>query len=228
LRIFSFLLISIVKILSSLFYFFNINWIGADKLSQWRDIRIVVFLNHTSLFEVLFLKIAPFKFIWKISKHLVIPGADITLNRPILGKYIKMLIPGCLPITRKNDETWQYFLAQMSPESVIAILPEGRMKRKNGLDKSGKPMSVRGGTSDILDYVDEGQLLFIYSGGLHHIQAPGDRFPKVFKTIHVNMEMLTIKEYKQSITHGGELTFKKAVMADLNHRLNHAIPTNEK
>jgi len=223
-HIFSFLLISLVKLLSTLFYRFKVDWIGEDKLKRWSEIRVIIFLNHTSLFEPLFLKLAPYGFIWKISRYLVIPGADITLQRPILGKFIKMLIPGCLPITRKNDETWAYFLSHMNPQSVVAILPEGRMKRRGGLDKAGKTMSVRGGTSDILEYVDEGQILFVYSGGLHHIQAPGDKFPKMFKTIKANLEMMQVSDYKIHIDEIGHHSFKRAIMQDLNHRLEKYTP----
>ena len=37
---------------------------------------------------------------------------------------------------------------------VVVLSPEGRMKRKNGLDKHGRPMTVRGGIGDILDRID--------------------------------------------------------------------------
>ncbi len=226
-HIFSFLLIALVKLLSSIFYHFKVHWIGENKLYRWREIRVIVFLNHTSLFEPLFLKLASYGFIWKISRYLVVPGADITLNRPVLGKFIKLLIPGCLPITRKNDDTWAKFLAQMNKDSVVAILPEGRMKRKNGLDKTGKQMSVRGGTSDILQYVDEGKILFVYSGGLHHIQAPGDKLPRLFKTIKVNLEMMTVQSYKKRIAAKNHHSFKRAIMQDLNHRLETCVPEED-
>ncbi len=223
-HLFSFLLISFVKLLSTLFYRFKVSWIGENKLNQWPQIRVIIFLNHTSLFEPLFLKIAPYGFIWKISRDLVIPGADITLQRPILGKFIKMLIPGCLPITRRNDETWRNFLSKMNSESVVAILPEGRMKRRGGLDKSGAIMSVRGGTSDILEFINDGQILFVYSGGLHHVQAPGDKFPKVFKTIEANLEMMKVSAYKKHIDKMDHHSFKRAVMQDLNQRLEKHTP----
>ncbi len=223
-HLFSFLLISLVKLTSTLLYRFKVQWIGGNKLYQWPEVRVIIFLNHTSLFEPLFLKLAPYGFIWKISRFLVVPGADITMKRPILGSFIKLLIPGCLPITRKNDETWKYFLSHMNSEAVIAILPEGRMKRKNGLDKTGKIMSVRGGTSDILEYVDDGKILFAYSGGLHHIQAPGDRFPKIFKTIEANLEIVEVSDYKKLIADKNHHSFKRAIMEDLNHRLEHHTP----
>ncbi|HFB67043.1 MAG TPA: hypothetical protein ENJ60_16030 [Aeromonadales bacterium] len=226
-HIFSFLLIALIKLLASLFYRFKVNWIGGNQLSRWREVRIIVFLNHTSLFEPLFLKLAPYGFIWKLSRTLVVPGADITLQRPILGKFIKLLIPGCLPITRKNDETWAGFLKQMKADSVVAILPEGRMKRKNGLDKSGKPMSVRGGTSDILQFINDGKILFVYSGGLHHIQSPGDKLPRLFKTIKVTMEMLDVTDYKKHIIAKNHHSFKRAVMEDLNYRLQHCVPKDD-
>ena len=34
----------------------------------------------------------------------------------------------------------------------------------------------------ILEKLDSGKMLIAYSGGLHHVQAPGDLIPKIFKT----------------------------------------------
>ena len=57
-------------------------------------------------------------------------------------------------------------------DSMVLILPEGRMRRRNGLDSEGRPMTARGGVADILRAIDDGQLLMAYSGGLHHVQIP--------------------------------------------------------
>ncbi len=115
----------------------------------------------------------------------------------------------------------------MNPESVIAILPEGRMKRRGGYDKAGNQMSVRGGTSDILEFVEKGKILFVYSGGLHHIQAPGDKFPKLFKTIKANLEMIEVSDYKKHIADMNHHSFKRAIMEDLNYRLEHHTPVEK-
>ncbi len=214
----------ITKWLSSFFYRFEVNWFGQPLNPDWKNVRLVVFLNHTSLFEPLFIKVAPVEFIWELSKNLLAPGADITLTRPILGKFFKLLLPGCVAISRKNDETWQTFLNMIKPESITVILPEGRMMRKDGLDKNGQPMTARGGIADILEKIDYGKVLFVYSGGLHHIQSPGDKFPRFFKKIKVNLELVTIEFYKQLLQKTQSQNFRARVIDDLNLRLKHLIP----
>ena len=49
-----------------------------------------------------------------------------------------MLGPNVIRITRKRDESWQYFLKQIDTDTMIIFAPEGRMKRKDGLDKFEK------------------------------------------------------------------------------------------
>ena len=67
------------------------------------------------------------------------------------GPFFSRLAPKVVSVSRKRDRSWSHFLEQVSPEQDILIYtPEGRMKRKNGLDKNGLPMSVRGGIYDIL------------------------------------------------------------------------------
>jgi hypothetical protein len=36
---------------------------------------------------------------------------------------------------------------------MVLMAPEGRMKRADGLDAHGQPMTVRGGIADILEVV---------------------------------------------------------------------------
>jgi len=130
-----------------------------------------------------------------------------------------------VPITRKKDHTWAYFLETIKPTSLVAILPEGRMKRKSGFDVEGKPMSVRGGVADILNRLYAGNMLLAYSGGLHHVQAPGDRFFRVFKTIKINLEQVSIASYKEQLGGGGDDGFKKAVITDLRRRMKEWCPS---
>ena len=224
-RFFSYLMLTSVKYLSSVFYRYDVNWLNTSKNNvDWDNIRLIVFLNHTSLYEPIFVRVAPNRFLWQISRNLVVPGADITMNRPLVGRFFKFLLPGLVSITRKKDFSWRYFLEKISPKSIVAILPEGRMKRKDGLDKHGKPMTVRGGIADILEGLDHGKALFVYSGGLHHIQAPGDKLPKLFKKVKVNLELLPISSYKKSLINSPLCNFKRNLMEDLNKRLNTLIP----
>ncbi|GAB3015612.1 1-acyl-sn-glycerol-3-phosphate acyltransferase [Bowmanella dokdonensis] len=223
-KVLSFLLMAKVKIFSHLFYRGRANWLSEEKEESLNQVKLLVFLNHTSLFEPLFIRFATWRFVWNVAHRVIVPGADVTLKRPVAGMILKVLLPGCIPITRKPDESWQHFLSHVSQEVITAILPEGRMKRRNGLDKHGKPMTVRGGVAEILERLESGKLLFVYSGGLHHIQSPGERFPRLFKTITANLELVDIADYKQYLIQAGEGNFKSRVVADMNRRLDECVP----
>lgn len=221
---------ALVKVLAHAFYKGEVNWLSEERYESVPDIRLMIFLNHTSLFEPILIRFAPWGLVWRFSRELVIPGADITLKRPLAGSILRAMMPGCIPITRKNDHSWLHFLSHVNSDVLTAILPEGRMMRRGGLDKFGKPMSVRGGVADILNCLDEGKILFVYSGGLHHVQAPGDKLPKLFKTLRVNMEIVDIAIYKSqfgasdSDSQMASDSFKKQVVADMNQRLQTRLP----
>lgn len=95
--------------------------------------------------------------------------------------------PGITSITRKRDESWDEFMYSLSDDSVVVIAPEGRMMRKNGLDLDGNKMTVKAGVVDILSGLNKGQMVIAYSGGLHHVQIPGEGLPKLFKTLKLNL-----------------------------------------
>ena len=213
-----------VKVLSYVLYRGKAQWLSEDKQETFKDVKLIVFLNHTSLFEPLFIRFASWRLVWNVAHKLVVPGADITMKRPLTGSILKALLPGCVPISRRRDDSWNVFLSQVDHDVVTAILPEGRMKRSNGLDKFGKPMSVRGGVADVLRKLEQGKILFVYSGGLHHIQSPGERWPKIFKTFHANLEVVDIAHYKQSVHTKEAEDFTRAVIDDMNHRLIHYVP----
>ncbi len=98
------------------------------------------------------------------------------------------------------------------------------MKRSNGLDKHGKPMSVRGGLADILEILTEGEMVIMYSGGLHHVQIPGQGFPKLFKRIRLQCETVNIQKYVEEMKAVPELSFKKAVIHDMEERMKRNVP----
>ena len=229
-RLTSFLFMGLVKVLSYLFYRGERVWLSREQEEGMKDVRLMVLLNHTSLFEPLFIRFAPWHWVWMLAQKLVVPGADITMKRPMTGRLLKALMPGCIPITRKNDHSWLHFLSHVRSDAITCILPEGRMKRRNGKDKFGKPMSVRGGVADILACLDEGKILFVYSGGLHHVQAPGDRWPSLFKTIKANLELVDVAEYKRQLLDKKQNLveqhnhFKRQVMEDMNRRLAERVP----
>jgi 1-acyl-sn-glycerol-3-phosphate acyltransferase len=225
-RFLIFFILLVVKILSRLFYRFEYRFIG-DQVPKWDDINLVVFLNHTSLYEPLFLGLAPLKFLWKGSSRFLVPGADKTLKRPLVGWFFKNFAPKMISISRKRDHTWDYFLSQLEKDSLVLIAPEGRMMRETGLDLDGNEMTIRTGIVDILNQMKEGKIIFIYSGGLHHVQIPGQRWPKLFKTLKVNFEITDILTYKSFFLKKSESDFlsKDEVVEDLEKRKKEHCPS---
>ncbi len=217
-----------LKIVSRIFYRFDLQFIGPTPPDPWANLRLVAFLNHTSLFEPVFLGLVPNRFIWRLAAHGVVPAADKTTDRPLVGMVFRFVAHHVIAITRQRDDTWFQVLQKIDPDSMVVIAPEGRMKRQNGLDLNGKPMSVRGGIADILYAVKHGRMLLAYSGGLHHVQIPG-KFPRPFKTVRMRIENLDIAEYIAEITRrGGEEEFKKNVMRDLDARRDNYAPEEGK
>ncbi len=216
LTVFSLLLV--LKYLSKVFYRHDFAWVGDVPPHPWRNHRLVAFLNHTSLFEPVFLGGVPNSFLWRIAAHGVVPAADKTTGRPLVGLIFKFVAHHVIAITRERDHTWFNVLNKIDPHSMVIIAPEGRMKRANGLDVSGKPMTVRGGIADVLLAIKEGRMLAAYSGGLHHVQVPG-HIPNLFKTVRMRLEIIDIARYiDEMMADGGADQFKKNVMRDLDRR----------
>ncbi|MGB5477052.1 MAG: hypothetical protein WBO53_08575, partial [Thermoanaerobaculia bacterium] len=133
-----------------------------------------------------------------------------------------------LPITRQADRTWKAVLDRVTEDVMIIILPEGRMKRANGLDRHGNPMTVRGGIADILAAIPEGKMLIAYSGGLHHVQVPGQHLPRPFKTLRMNLEEVDIPTYRGSFECNSDpQEFKHRVKLDLADRRDRHCPDVE-
>jgi len=214
-----FSLLAALRYLSKIFYRHDFAWVGDDiPDDKWSGISLVAFLNHTSLFEPVFLGGVPNRFIWRIAAHGVVPAADKTTGRPLVGLLFKFVAHHVIAITRERDQTWFQVLNKVDPHSMIIILPEGRMKRANGLDLNGNPMTARGGIADILLAMKEGRMLIAYSGGLHHVQVPG-HMPRVFKTVRMRLEDFDIAGYiAEMMAVAGPDQFKRSVMSDLDRR----------
>lgn len=223
-----FLLLGSVRVLSQLFYRFESRWIGVPPADRWKRIRVVALLNHTSLYEPILLGVVPLSFVWRVARHGVVPAASKTTKRPIVGLFFKLIARNVVSISRERDHTWAEVLASIEPDSMVAITPEGRMKRRNGLDSHGQPMTVRGGIADILEAIPEGRMLIAYSGGLHHVQAPGELLPRVFKTVRINLEVVEIADYRREVL--GErdpAEWKALVKADMERRRDLNCPPPE-
>jgi hypothetical protein len=222
---FVFLLLVAVKLVARLFYRIDTSWIGDPPPDRWRHIRLVAVLNHTSLYEPLFAGGVPLSFLWRLARHGVVPIASKTTVRPLIGHFYKLIASRVIPISRERDESWDKLLAHVDPDAMVALLPEGRMKRASGLDAAGKPMTVRGGIADILESLGAGRMLLAYSGGLHHVQVPGERFPRLWKTIRMRFELVDIAAYRATmLAKAGAAGFKRAVVEDLERRRDLLCP----
>ena len=222
----TFVLLAIVKTVSRLLFRYRVGWIAGSPETSWDEVRLVAILNHTSLYEPIFAATPPYRFLNRIARHGLVPIAEKTMNRPMVGKFFRWIAPNVVPITRRRDHTWSEFAESIEPDSLVLILPEGRMKRANGLDSQGRPMTVRGGISDILLAIPDGKMLIAYSGGLHHVQVPGQTLPRLFRTVWMNFEEISIPDYRESIlAKHDHRHFKKAVVEDLERRRDLHCPT---
>lgn len=219
----AFTILASVKTLSQILYKAEFNWLTEKPEEPFKKAKLMVFLNHTSLYEPLYIQAIPYASLWQMAKTFNVPGADITLDRPIVGIFWKLMIPNIASVTRKQDGTWNKYLNTIRPDSVILLAPEGRMKRPNGLDKYGKPMTVRGGVADIIESLNEGSMILCFSGGLHHVQSPGQHFPRFFKTIKMNFSYHDIKSYKASFPENPRER-KIKIVQDLQARLERDCP----
>lgn len=209
-----------VKAFSKLFYRLAIRWVGSVPDDPWTGIRLITMLHHTSLYEPIFAAGAPDRLLWEIAKNGVVPVATKTTERPIVGRFFRLVARNVVPVTRQRDDTWAELLRQIdNPDAIVVILPEGRMKRSSGLDSEGQPMTIRGGIADILQAIPGGRMLIVYSGGLHHVQAPGEKVPRLFKNVRLRLEIIDIAEYRKQLgEHEDHLAFKAAVISDLTRR----------
>ena len=202
-----FLILMMLKGISAGSFRFDVDWFGPKPENDgWRDIRLAVILNHTSLLEPLFAGVLPVGFLWRIASRGMFPAADLTMKRPIAGKIFRILAPQVISLTRKRDESWQNFLDQIDPNTLMLFLPEGRMKRPNGLDKHGKPMTVRGGIVDVLQLLGSGKMLIAVSGGLHDLSFG--------KQLQLRLATVDIAAYLAKFSEGGQVN-GKAIIADL-------------
>lgn len=213
-----------LKVVSRIFYRHEVTWIGEAR-PDWGKVHLLAGLNHTSLYEPLFAGALPNRLLWRLARRGVLPVADKTANRLFVGRFFKTLAQDVIDITRKQDDTWQKVLDLVRRDSLIVIFPEGRMKRETGLDADGKPMTVRGGIADLIRIIPEGQFLIGYSGGLHHVQVPGQLLPKPFRTLRLAFEVLDLQAYRQQMLDmAGEKGFKLAVTEDLQARRDRNCP----
>ena len=222
-RLFAFFILASVKTIGLLLFSFKVDY--RDKpITDWSKIRLIAWINHTSLFDIFLISVVPYRFLWIAAKDCLTPIAEKTYKRPIVGFIFRNLTISKSSVSQKRDDTWSQFLDSIHSNSIVALFPEGRMKRKSGLDKYGNPLSVKGGIADVLSRMDDGLMLIEYSGGMHHIQAPGQRFPRLFRTVRVRLETQDIQTYKARLHDSDHEAFKSKVILDLTARRDKTLP----
>ena len=213
-----FLLLLAIKLASRVFYRHEVAWVGDVPPKLWEGLRLVALLNHTSLFELVYLGDAPLSLVWGIASRGVIPAAQKTTDRPLVGLLYRLVARQVVPISRERDHTWSGLLGSIRPDGLVVIAPEGRMMRETGLDATGRQMTIRGGIADVLQALGSGGMLIAYSGGLHHVQSPG-RWPRAFKTVRLRLERVDIAAYVKDLGEARDADgFKRAVKDDLQRR----------
>lgn len=223
-NLFRFLMLCMLKFSRYWCYPTTLKWIGNEADKDWRKVRLILILNHTSLVEFVYATTMPTPFLWQMAKRLVFPVADISLDKA-QGKMFKLFAPRIARLSRKRDDTWNDFVQDLGTDSILIFMPEGRMKRPNGLDKNGQPMTVRSGIVDILPLFSGSELIIAYSGGLHHVMAPGQIIPRPFRKLTVNLEVLDVDEYLAGFDDMSDDTQRrKAICRDLEERRDRHCP----
>jgi hypothetical protein len=218
-----FALFVLVKWIGRISFLYRGEWVNSRPHTRWRDIRVLVFLNHTSLYEPLFAGFAPYGLLWRFAFHGVLPVAEKTIKRRI-GLFFRFMARHVVTVTRQRDHTWNEVLNRIGRRAIVIIMPEGRMMRRDGRDSTGREMTVRGGIAEILKPLDDGEILVVYSGGLHH----GDRLPRPVRNVRARLELIAIREYKRIFFVGDDMaSIKNAVIRDFTRRRDSYCPVLE-
>ena len=190
--LFKFLILVIVKNIFRLFYRFDVpmkQMTSCEGRIDYSQVKMFIILNHTSLFEPVFLGSYSNRLLWQFAERFVFPVASKTMNNRLFNKIYSNMASKTISVSRKRDATWDHFLQQIDANSMVGIAPEGHMKRPNGLDSKGRPLVIRRGFIDVLEKIGDCKILVLYSHGLHHIQTPGEGFPKLFKRVSGRLEL---------------------------------------
>ena len=220
------LLLSLKWVSRAVFRFRGL-WTGVPPEGDWSQVKVLAILNHTSLYEPVLTGFAPTALLWRFARHGVLPVADKTAQRPV-GIFFRFLAREVVIVTRQRDQTWDELMRRVDGDAIVMIMPEGRMMRKDGLDSAGRPMTIRGGIADILAAVDSGLMLLVYSGGLHHIQAPGELVPRPLRRVRARIELVDIASYTRRLGGSHDIeAFRAAVIQDLTRRRDSLCPVRE-
>ena len=103
-RITNFLALASIKIFARTFYKVENRWLHNHEEDPWKGVKLIALLNHTSLFEPLYLGVAPWRMLWRIAGRIIAPGADVTMDRPIAGRFLKYVAPKMSAVLSKEDK----------------------------------------------------------------------------------------------------------------------------
>ncbi|WP_163934191.1 1-acyl-sn-glycerol-3-phosphate acyltransferase [Paraferrimonas sp. SM1919] len=182
-----------MKYIQKLFFPIEVKHPGKE-INFDNNTHLAVFLNHSSFIEVILAGILPNRALKQLAQKLIIPIAAETATRPI-GKLIRLIGPKILPISRRRDHSWHGFMNAIEEQDIMIFFPEGRMARRGGVDKHGKPMTMRRGIYDVLQAFKGKNMLLYYSGGFRHILPRGKYWPKFFKKSYGKVEIINVDEY---------------------------------
>ena len=87
----------------------------------WNDLRLVLVLNHTSLYEPLFAGFLPNRFLKNIAHNGLVPVADKTLKRPVVGRFYRVVAGNVVPVTRLRDNSWAHFIDTSSAAVLLSF-----------------------------------------------------------------------------------------------------------
>src|SRR4051812_41232745 len=92
-----FLVLLIVKALARLFYRIDVRWIGDVPPGPWGGVRRPATLTPPSLYEALLAGGCPIHFLWRLARHGVVPVAQKTADRAVVGRFYGMVAARVVP-----------------------------------------------------------------------------------------------------------------------------------
>lgn len=106
-----------------LFFRFDVEWVGEVPEDPWEYLRIIAVLNHTSLWEPVFLGIVPNRVVWQLARYGVVPIAAKTMQRPGAGWIFRFAGRRVIAISRKRDFA---LVVEATATSVFSSTRSGR------------------------------------------------------------------------------------------------------
>jgi len=117
----TFVLLVAVKTAARVFFKLKNEWITPEPENYAKGTKMIVILNHTSLYEPLIAGYAPYNLLWKFARHGVLPVAEKTMKRPI-GLFFRLIVRHPVVVTRQRDKTWYKVLSKAVPAACFGAV----------------------------------------------------------------------------------------------------------